>query len=443
MTEILIKAAQFILSLSILIVLHELGHFIPAKLFKTRVEKFYLFFDPWFSIFKKKIGQTEYGIGWLPLGGYVKISGMIDESMDTEQMKQPAQPWEFRAKPAWQRLIIMVGGVTVNVILAFFIFAMMLFAWGKEYIPNENLVYGVYADSLMLDNGFQHGDQIVSVGGEVPRTLAEVGQLILVNDGRNIDVRRDGKLTTIQLPPDFEQEILKRGSKAGSLFSERFPAVVDSVAPETPASKAGLMKGDKFLRINDKPAAYMQDVWAAVRSQPNENIKLEVERNGEVVATDVTVGENGTIGFIPKSGLEFFELEKETYGFLESFPAGVAEGTNIMVNYVKSLKLLFSSEGAKQVGGFVMIGNLFDDQWNWVRFWQMTALLSIILAVMNILPIPALDGGHVMFLLYEMIAGKQPNQKFMEYAQLAGLAILVTLLLYANGMDLFRWYSGT
>jgi regulator of sigma E protease len=441
MTEILIKIAQLLLSLSILVVLHELGHYIPAKIFKTRVEKFYLFFDPWFSIFKKKIGDTEYGIGWLPLGGYVKISGMIDESMDTEQMKKPAQPWEFRSKPAWQRLIIMIGGVTVNVVLAFVIYSMMLFAWGKEYIPNDNLVYGVYADSLMLENGFEHGDRIVSVGGQKPATLSEVNQLIIVGGLREVQVLRNGSQTTINLPADIEQDILRKGTAAGAMFLERYPAQVDTVMGGSEAEKAGLRKGDKFVSINREPAAYFQDLVASLRKNSGRSIDLEVEREGEVIALQAKVTEDGKLGFGNKSPLEYIETEKRTYGFIESIPAGISEGTGILVNYVRSLKLLFSSEGAKQVGGFITIGGLFDSQWNWVRFWNMTALLSIILAVMNILPIPALDGGHVMFLLYEMIAGKEPNPKFMEYAQLAGLAILVTLLLYANGMDVFRWWS--
>jgi regulator of sigma E protease len=441
MTETFIKIAQLLLSLSILVVLHELGHFIPAKLFKTKVEKFYLFFDPWFSIFKKKIGDTEYGIGWLPLGGYVKISGMIDESMDTEQMKQPAQPWEFRSKPAWQRLVIMVGGVTVNVVLAFVIYAMMLFAWGKEYIPNENLVYGVHADSLMLEAGFQHGDRIISVGDQKPTTLADVNQLIIVGGYRQVEVLRDGRPTSITLPADIEQDILRSGYRTGAMLLERYPAQIDTVIPGSQAEKAGLKKNDKFVSINEEPAGFFQELVALLEKNKGKEVNLEIERSGELVSLTAMVGDEGKLGFGNKSPLEFIETEKRTYGFLESWPAGVSEGTGILVNYVRSLKLLFSSEGAKQVGGFITIGGLFDSQWNWVRFWNMTALLSIILAVMNILPIPALDGGHVMFLLYEIVAGRAPNPKFMEYAQLAGLAILVTLLLYANGMDVFRWWS--
>ncbi|HLV52685.1 MAG TPA: RIP metalloprotease RseP [Cryomorphaceae bacterium] len=436
--EILVKASQFILSLSLLIVLHELGHFIPAKIFKTRVEKFYLFFDPWFALFKKKIGETEYGIGWLPLGGYVKISGMIDESMDTEQMKQEPKPYEFRSKPAWQRLIIMVGGVTVNVLLAFVIYAMMLFTWGKEYIPMENLTYGVHVDSLLLDNGFEQGDKILAVEGHAPKTLPDITAEILYNDARNLVVERDGRKIDISLPEDIDQEILRRGGQG--LFFMRYPAVVDSVLAGGPADKAGLRKGDRVLAIDESPVESFQELVMALQTNKGQSISLRVENDGAEREVNATVDENGQLQFFATSPLAFFETEKEEFGFFESFPAGVKEGTDRLVSYVRSLKLIFSSEGVKQVGGFLTIGSLFDTTWNWQRFWNMTALLSIILAVMNILPIPALDGGHVMFLLYEIIAGRKPGDKFMEYAQLAGIAILLTLLLYANGMDVFRFF---
>ena len=437
--EILIKVSQFILSLSILIVLHELGHFIPAKLFKTRVEKFYLFFDPWFSLFKKKIGETEYGVGWLPLGGYVKISGMIDESMDTEQMAQPAKPWEFRSKPAWQRLIIMVGGVTVNVILAFFIYSMMLFAWGKEYVPIENLSYGVHADSLMLEAGFEHGDKIVGVEDQELTVLSDVNSAVLFGGARVIKVDRDGSIMTLTLSEDIDQAILKSGQQ--TLFSQRFPAVIDSVTAGSPAEKAGLLKGDKFVKINGESASFTPELLELLNRNKGQKAIVVVNRGGKEVNLSVSVSEEGTLGFFYKAPAQFFDSVIQEYGFLQSFPAGITYGWTRLADYVKSLKLLFSGEGVKQVGGFITIGKLFDDKWNWQRFWNMTAFLSIILAVMNILPIPALDGGHVMFLLYEMISGREPHQKVLEYAQLAGIAILLTLLVYANGMDLFRLFK--
>lgn len=437
--EIAIKVTQFLLSISILVVLHELGHFIPARIFKTRVEKFYLFFDPWFSLFKKKIGDTEYGIGWLPLGGYVKISGMVDESMDTEQLKQPPQPYEFRSKPAWQRLIIMIGGVTVNVLVAFFIYAMMLFAWGKEYIPNDNLTYGVFADSLMIESGIQHGDKIVMVGDHKPETLNEVNQEVLFGDARTIKISRDGQEININLPKDIDQQMLATGAQ--SIFYERYPAVVDSVLSEGNAGKAGLIKNDMIHSINGKPSGSFHEVVTLLGAHKGETVELGVTRNSEQLILKADVDTLGRLGYFNKSPFDFLETRKQEYNFFESFPAGVEEGIGILVSYVRSMKLVFSSEGVKQLGGFRTIAGLFDDSWNWPRFWNMTALLSIILAVMNILPIPALDGGHVMFLLYEIITGRVPNQKFMEYAQLVGIAILFTLLLYANGMDLFRWLN--
>lgn len=437
--EIAIKVTQFLLSISILVVLHELGHFIPARIFKTRVEKFYLFFDPWFSLFKKKIGDTEYGIGWLPLGGYVKISGMVDESMDTEQLKQPPQPYEFRSKPAWQRLIIMIGGVTVNVLVAFFIYAMMLFAWGKEYIPNDNLTYGVFADSLMIESGIQHGDKIVMVGDHKPETLNEVNQEVLFGDARTIKISRDGQEININLPKDIDQQMLATGAQ--SIFYERYPAVVDSVLSEGNAGKAGLIKNDMIHSINGKPSGSFHEVVTLLGAHKGETVELGVTRNSEQLILKADVDTLGRLGYFNKSPFDFLETRKQEYNFFESFPAGVEEGIGILVSYVRSMKLVFSSEGVKQLGGFGTIAGLFDDSWNWPRFWNMTALLSIILAVMNILPIPALDGGHVMFLLYEIITGRVPNQKFMEYAQLVGIAILFTLLLYANGMDLFRWLN--
>lgn len=434
--EIFIKVSQFLLSLSILIVLHELGHFIPAKLFKTRVEKFYLFFDPYFSLFKKKVGDTEYGIGWLPLGGYVKISGMIDESMDREQMAQPPKPWEFRSKPAWQRLIIMVGGVTVNVLLAFFIYAMMLFAWGKEYIPIENLAYGVYADSLMLDAGFEHGDKIIAVEGADIEILNDVNAAVLFRGAREITITRNGSKEVIALPEDIDQAVLKSGRQ--TLFSERYISEVERIAQGSNAERAGLLPGDQILEVEGKSAKYFPDMRFLLNDYKADTINLTVNRQGETIALSALVGEDGLLGFNPKMSLDY---ETVKYGFLESFPAGAAFGWSRLTDYVQSLKLLFSSEGVKQVGGFITIGKLFDDTWNWQRFWNMTAFLSIILAVMNILPIPALDGGHVMFLLYEMVSGRQPNQKVMEYAQLVGIAILLTLLIYANGMDIFRLFK--
>lgn len=437
--DFLVQASQLILSLSILIVLHELGHFIPARLFKTRVEKFYLFFDPWFSLFKLKKGDTEYGIGWLPLGGYVKISGMIDESMDKEAMEKPAQPWEFRSKPAWQRLIIMLGGVTVNLFLGYFIYTMILFAWGKEYIPNENATLGVQCDSLLLANGFENGDKVLLVDGEKPMTLASVNTSILIDGARNIVVDRGGKEVRIELPEDISEQILDRGVKEP--MTERIPFVVDTMAPGMGAANSELLNGDQIVGVNGVVAPVFYDFRDAISSYKDETVTLQVLRNKQKIDVDVKVDESGKIGAWPKPPSSYFNTVKLEYTFLEAIPAGLTETTDRLTMYVKSMKLLFTSAGAKQMGGFGAIGSMFSVQWNWQHFWNLTAFISIILAFMNILPIPALDGGHVMFLLYEMAAGRKPPDRFMEYAQMAGMILLIGLVLYANGMDVFRWLS--
>ena len=437
MEVFLIKAAQLILSLSILVVLHEMGHFIPAKLFKTRVEKFYLFFDPWFSLFKKKIGDTEYGIGWLPLGGYVKISGMVDESMDKEQMAKPAEPWEFRSKPAWQRLIIMLGGVTVNLLLGIIIYIMVLFVWGREYIPVQSAIYGVHCDSLMVANGFMEGDRIIKVGTEIPETLSEVSKKIIINDQKEITVLRNGVEKKITLPENIETQILDAGSKK-RLFENRVPVVVDSIMAGGNAEKAGLLKGDKIITVNKDTAQYYVDFRKKLDLLKNKNIEIGVERKGEFIALNAAVKDDGTIGFGLLGEDKLFKVKVEKYSFLASIPAGYDFAISTLTGYVQSLKLLFTSSGAKQIGGFGSIGGMFAPVWNWQSFWEMTALISIILAFMNILPIPALDGGHVLFLIWEMITGRQANQKFMEYAQIAGMVLLLGLTLYGNGNDILR-----
>lgn len=437
--EILIKSAQLILSLSILVVLHELGHFIPAKLFKTRVEKFYLFFNPWFSLFKRKIGETEYGVGWLPLGGYVKIAGMIDESMDKEQMKQPPQDWEFRSKPTWQRLIIMVGGVTVNLLLGMAIYAMILFTWGKEFLPLENIKYGVACDTLVSKYGVLDGDKILKVGNSTPEDLTEVNKLILIKGEREITVERNGEQKVISLPLNIEQELLENGVK--SLFDPRFPFEIDSVVPGTPAEKAALQKGDKVIAVNAVPAAYYHEFKREITKHKEESATLTIVRNSDTLKLTSDVTGEGTIGVAPKPPAAFFETQKHEYGFFESIPAGISYGYEILKSYVQSLKLLFTAAGAKQIGGFGTIGNLFSPTWDWESFWNMTAFISIILAFMNILPIPALDGGHVIFLLYEMFTGRKPNDKVLEYAQIAGMILLLTLLVYANGNDIVRFFG--
>lgn len=450
----LITVAQLLLSLSILVVLHELGHFIPAKIFKTRVEKFYLFFNPYFSLFKKKIGETTYGIGWLPLGGYVKISGMVDESMDKEQMKRPPEPWEFRAKPAWQRLIIMVGGVTVNLLLGILIYMMVLFVWGKEYLPLENMTYGVHCDSLMIENGFRDGDQILQVGSVVPETLQDVSKLILIEGAREITVERDGSKETISLKPEVVSTILDE--KIRTLFIERVPFQIQSFTPGSEAKKAGLQEGDVIVGINDTVVPFFYDFSRYIQQFKGDSVLLHVQRNGvpaefenrnllgeETVAIPVKVSEEGRIGAYNQAANNLLDYKTVEYSFAESIPAGWNHGINTLTNYVKSLKLLFTASGAKQVGGFGTIGSLFGEEWHWPRFWEMTAFISIMLAFMNILPIPALDGGHVMFLLYEMVSGRKPGDKFMEYAQVFGMILLLGLVIMANMNDILNseWFN--
>lgn len=438
--EILIQAAQLLLSLSILVILHELGHFIPAKLFKTRVEKFYLFFDPWFSLFKFKKGDTEYGIGWLPLGGYVKISGMIDESMDKEQMKQPAQPWEFRSKPAWQRLIIMLGGVTVNVILGMLIYMMVLFVWGREYIPTENMTYGVYADSIAQEIGFRTGDKIISVGGEKVKKFSDVQLNIILNEKKTVTVDRRGQNVDIQIPNETIAKILEEQKP---FLQVAVAPIIYEVTPGSNAENAGLIKGDRIIEIEGIETEFFRDVVKELKQRKGEKIRIGVLRNNESLIVGGEVSEEGTLGFeiIPID--EQIKFETEKYTLLESIPEGIHEAYNKFDSYIKQMKLMFQPEtGAyKSMGGFITIGKAFSKTWDWERFWNFTAFLSIILAIMNILPIPALDGGHVMFLVYEMITGRAPHEKVMEYAQIAGIVILLALMVFANGNDILRLFQ--
>ena len=423
-----------------LVILHELGHFIPAKLFKTRVEKFYLFFDPWFSLFKTKRGETEYGIGWLPLGGYVKISGMIDESMDREQMKQEPQPWEFRSKPAWQRLIIMIGGVAVNVILGMLIYIMVLFVLGNEYIPTENLKYGIYADSTAMEMGLRNGDKILSVGGEKVEKFSDVPLKILLEDEKVVEVNREGKNTEVEIPAESIREIIKNQKP---FLEPAIAPLVEEVMDGSSAEKAGLQKGDIVVRIGGQETPFFQDVVKELQQYRSEEVNFTVLREDSFVELTAEVSEEGTIGFAIKRVTEQLGFKTETYNFLESIPAGIHKAYDSFDNYIKQIKLIFQPEtGAyKSLGGFITIGKAFSPVWDWQRFWNFTAFLSIILAIMNILPIPALDGGHVMFLVFEIITGRKPHDKVLEYAQIAGIVILLGLMLLANGNDILRLFE--
>lgn len=438
--EILIQATQLILSLSILVVLHELGHFIPAKLFKTKVEKFYLFFDPWFSLFKFKKGETEYGIGWLPLGGYVKIAGMIDESMDKEQMKEEPKPWEFRSKPAWQRLIIMIGGVTVNVFLGMAIYAMVLFVWGSEYIPTKNLKYGIYADEIGQSIGLKNGDKILEIGGEKVEKFNDIQLKILLEEKNTITVERDGSRQNIQVPQATLAEVIKQQQ---SFIEPAVIPLVDVVVANSPAEESGLLKGDQILQVNETKTPFFQDVVKTLQTVKNTTVELLVLRNGSKTTLDASVSAEGTLGFAIQPMNEQLVFETQKYGLLESIPAGINKAYDSFDNYIKQIKLIFrpETEAYKSLGGFLTIGKAFSPTWDWERFWNFTAFLSIILAIMNILPIPALDGGHVMFLIYEIITGRKPHDKVMEYAQIAGIVILLALMLLANGNDIVRLFE--
>ncbi|PSL46719.1 regulator of sigma E protease [Chitinophaga niastensis] len=435
---ILVKAGQLLLSLSILVVLHELGHFIPAKLFKTRVEKFYLFFDPWFSLFKIKKGETEYGVGWLPLGGYVKISGMIDESMDKEQLAQPPQPWEFRAKPAWQRLIIMIGGVTVNIILAFFIYAMMLWYWGESYLPTTGAKYGIVADSLAQSIGMRDGDKIITIDNHHVEAFDAIPGDVILHEAKSIQVERDGKQLNLPIPEGFIRQLLKQKAP---FALPRFPYIADSTKPGTAAAKVGVQKGDQLIAVNGIALPYYNEFAKEIKKHKNEDVIVSVIRGKDTLNLAAKLNDKSEFGVYPKDP---FEYKTKKYTFLQSIPAGFSKSINKLVSYVQQLRLIFVSKEVKvseSLGGFGSIANLFPESWNWMMFWEMTAFLSIILAFMNILPIPALDGGHVLFLLYEIITGRKPSEKFLEYAQIGGMVILFSLLLFANGLDIWRSIS--
>ena len=434
MSPFVVKAIQLLMSLSLLIVLHELGHFIPARIFKTRVEKFFLFFDVKFALFKKKIGETTYGIGWLPLGGYVKISGMIDESMDKEQMLQPPQPWEFRSKPAWQRLIIMLGGVTVNLILGFLIYMMILFVWGKYTLASEDLPLGIEPTPVVSKLGFETGDQILTVNGKVLENVLEINKHFLLRDVHTVKVKRqNGETTTLSIPEDIGSQMFESGEMFP--FSPVFPAILDSIIPNSPAASSGLLVADKILSINGVSVNQWSDFKNNMTDESTE-IRLVYQRNRDIDTLSIVTASDGTLGVYPK--YDHFSFTLERLSLSESIVEGFNYGYWTLHDYVAQFKYIFTTKGASQLGGFGAIGNMFPSQWDWKGFWSSTALISIILAFMNILPIPALDGGHVMFLFYEIITGRKPNDKFMEYAQMFGFFLLLALVIYANGNDLYR-----
>ncbi len=433
---------QFILAFSILVVLHELGHFLPAKWFGCRVDKFYLFFNPWFSLYKKKIGETEYGVGWLPLGGYVKIAGMMDESMDKEQMKLPAEPYEFRSKPAWQRLIIMLGGVVVNFVLALVLFAMILFVWGEERLPVRNLKYGLSADSLATSAGLKDGDLITKVNNKPLVYFNDLLKSIALTKKINLTVHRDGRDTMITMPQGFLSNLTK--SQKLAFVSPRFPVVVDSVTPQVQYVSGKLQRGDQLIGLDDHSFSYYNEFDSLKQRYKNDTVTLIALRGGDTAQIEVKVNEEGSIGFLNQAPSKLLGTEKINYSFAQSIPAGINFGIERLKEYMTGIGLLFTSKEHKvkdNLGSVISIGKTFGGIWDWQRFWTMTALFSIILAFMNILPIPALDGGHALFTLYEMITGRKPSDKFMEYAQMVGMALLLGLMLYAFGLDIWRLFK--
>jgi len=437
-----IKVLQFILSFSILVVLHELGHFIPARWFKCRVEKFYLFFNPWFSLVKKKIGETEWGLGWIPFGGYVKISGMIDESMDKEQLKQPPQPWEFRSKPAWQRLIIMLGGVTVNVLLAFTIFIMIAWIWGDKYIPAENLKYGVYADSLGRKIGVQDGDRIVAVAGKPVEKVGTVGSEIIMNEARSITIERNAQKIELAIPPGFINQLNQ--NRLGGFTYVRIPLVVDTVLPFAKIAEGSVQKGDSLVLFNGHRAKFNTDINETLDSLRNKTIDMAFLRNGDTVRAKVVFNDKSDNGIRYKGTEEILGSRETRYTLLEAIPAGIKKTGQTLSNYIRNLKLLFTSKEVKvrdSLGSVVTITNIFPGVWDWQSFWTLTAVFSILLAFMNVLPIPALDGGHALFTLVEIITGRKASDKFIEYAQMVGMILLLGLMAYALGLDIFRLFK--
>ena len=432
----LIKGGQLILSLSLLIVLHELGHFIPAKLFKTRVEKFYLFFDVKFSLFKKKIGDTVYGIGWLPLGGYVKISGMIDESMDTEQMAQPAQPWEFRAKPTWQRLIIMLGGVTVNLVLGFLIYMMVMFVWGRTMVTNDDLPNGLTPSTEAAAVGFLEGDKVLRINDMEIVDVMDANKWLFLRSAETVEVARsNGAIETLSIPDDFGKTLFASGEMRP--LTPYLPAVIREVVPASPAALAGILPNDRIVGVNQQAISSWPAVYEALDRREGASVSLRIERDNALEDIVVKVAAQDSLG------VYFLDTRVKPQTFRYSAAESIRQGFDYaywtLYDYIAQFKFIFTKKGASQLGGFGTIASIFPAKWDWRLFWERTALISIILAFMNVLPIPALDGGHVVFLTYEMVTGRKPHQKVLEYAQMLGLILLLALFVYANGNDVYRF----
>ncbi len=440
--DIILKVLQVIIALSILVLVHEFGHFFFARLFKIRVEKFYLFFDPWFSLFKHKPkgSDTEYGIGWLPLGGYCKISGMIDESMDKEALKEEPKPWEFRSKPAWQRFFVMFGGVFFNFILAILIYSSTLLAWGEEYLMNKDAVYGVQCNDLAQEIGFRNGDKILSVDGTTIEKFQNIQIDIARNQAKTALVVRDGDTTNVNINPQYIPAILN----TPGMFGIRVPFEILSIPDSSLNYNAGLMPGDRVVGIDSIQVSIIQDIQPILQSRKNDTINVALSRNGTILTKSLLVDSLGRLGVLLNSDVKaFFKVTEVKYSVLNAIPAGAAKTFSTIGNYIKELGLIFSpkTEAYKSVGSFIAIGNIFPSSWDWQIFWNITAWLSIMLAVVNLIPIPALDGGHILFLLYEIITRRKPSDKFLEYAQLVGMLFLFAIMFLAFGNDIYRLFK--
>jgi regulator of sigma E protease len=449
--NILVMIGQLLLSLSILITLHEMGHFLTARYFKTKVEKFYLFFDFLFplpnvlnfALWKKKIGDTEYGLGWFPLGGYVKIAGMIDESNDKEFLNQPPQPWEFRSKPAWQRLIIMLGGVIVNFLLGGLIYAGVLWFWGEEFLPAKNVKFGIYADSLGQQIGLRDGDKILAIGDKPFERFSDnaLKRAIIIDNVDALTIEREGANVVLAIPADFIKELSAHKNKDKSLFGARVPFIADRMVKDSPAERAGVKPGDRIIGFNDTPTPYFHEFQRMAGANPGKEVEITVLRgDADTLRLPITLSDEGKAGIFPRGYGHFFSTERKEYTLLQAFPAGFVKGYDFLAVQLKAFGQMFKGKikASDSLGGFASIGQMFGSDWIWERFWSMTAALSIILAFMNLLPIPALDGGYVMFLLFEIVTRRKPSDRFMEWAGTVGFILLIGLMLWANGLDVLR-----
>ena len=439
--EILIKVLQFFMSLTLLVAVHEFGHFIVARIFKIRVEKFYIFFDAGFSLWKKKFGDTEYGLGWLPLGGYCKIAGMVDESMDKEQLASAPQPWEYRAKPAWQRFFVLIAGVTMNVVLAFFIYCGISFSYGSQYISNEDMIYGYEFSQSAEQLGFKDGDRIVTIGGDKVENMTSIlPKILLAKEGCEVEVIREGAPYRFTLDNEVLNIMRKENAfESEQLYSPLIPFVIDSVTFDT-ALQAGLQKGDRIIGVGGESLPYYNHYASRLSKLAGQTAELQVIRGADTLALSVPVNAEGRIGVITEN---FFKVRTEKYNFFQAIPAGARLTAKTIKNYWDQLVLIVKPDTGfyKQVGGFIAIGNIFPSEWNWHQFWSMTAFLSIILAVMNIIPIPGLDGGHMIFTFWEMVTGRKVNDKVLEVAQYIGMALILALVLFANGNDIYKLFK--